>query len=173
MSDIHELTVAVDLRDEISATELAELRWHLGIGPRPERLSIVTEFPVVVVDDSGAPVVEDDPRPLLAGNGAAARVGGVLGSALEPRTDPPRRGWALTCRQEVHPDEFEEVGELLGWLAARAHATHRLADGADRAGGADGSDTAGGAVRIGFLRFHEDEVPAALRVEDGRVRWPA
>ncbi|MFD3809063.1 hypothetical protein ACFWSF_37380 [Streptomyces sp. NPDC058611] len=80
MSDIHELTAAVDLRDEISATEVAELRWHLGIGPRPERLSIITEFPVVVVDDSGVPVVEDDPRPLLAGNGAAARVGGPLGT---------------------------------------------------------------------------------------------
>lgn len=158
MSDIHELTVAVDLRDEISATELAELRWHLGIGPRPEHLSIVTEFPVVVVDDSGVPMVEDDPRPLLAGNGAAARVGGVLGSALEPRTDPPREGWALTSRQELHPDEFEEVGELLGWLAARAHAAHRLADGT---------------VGLGFLRFHEDEVPAALRVEGGRVGWPA
>lgn len=157
MSDIHELTVAVDLRDEISAAELAELRWHLGIGPRPEHLSIVTEFPVLVVDDSGLPVVEDDPRPLLAGNGAAARVGGVLGSALAARTDPPREGWAVASRQELHPDEFEEVGELLGWLAARAHDAHRYADGA---------------VGIGFLRFHEDEVPAALRVEGGRVRWP-
>ncbi|GGP79908.1 hypothetical protein GCM10010215_00820 [Streptomyces virginiae] len=74
MSDVHELVVAVDLRDEISEGELAELRWHLGLGGRPERLSVVTRFPVVVWDDEGEPVIEDDPRPLLAGRG-------------------PRRGW--------------------------------------------------------------------------------
>ncbi|MFD3781077.1 hypothetical protein [Streptomyces sp. NPDC058612] len=158
MSDLHELTVAVDLRDELCAAELAELRWHLGTGPRPERLSIVTEFPVVVVDDAGLPVVEDDPHPLLAGHGAAARVGGALRSALAARTDPAGRGWSLTCRQEIHPDEFGQVGELLRWLAARAHRTHALADGA---------------VGIGFLRFHEDEVPGVLRVENGQVGWPA
>ncbi|WP_329286596.1 hypothetical protein [Streptomyces sp. NBC_00691] len=158
MSDIHELTIAVDLRDEISEGELAELSWHLGIGPRPERLSIVTEFPLVVVDDSGTPVIEDEPYPLLAGRGAAPRVGGVLCSALADRADLPRKGWSLTSRQEVHPDEFERVGELLAWLAARAHATHRLGDRA---------------VGIGFLRFCEAEVPEVLRVEGGQVGWPA
>ncbi|MFB7154539.1 MULTISPECIES: hypothetical protein [unclassified Streptomyces] len=154
MSDVHELVVAVDLRDEISEGELAELRWHLGLGGRPERLSVVTRFPVVVWDDEGEPVIEDDPRPLLAGRGAAARVGGVLCSALESRAGLSRRGWALTSRQEIHPDEFEKVGELLRWLAARAHETHLRGDGA---------------VGVGFLRFHEDEVPEALTVEGGEV----
>ncbi|MFF9512175.1 hypothetical protein ACF1BU_36845 [Streptomyces sp. NPDC014724] len=42
MSDVYELVVTVDLRDEITEQELAELRWHLGIGPQPERLSIVS-----------------------------------------------------------------------------------------------------------------------------------
>ncbi|MGR4880710.1 hypothetical protein ACIPUC_15075 [Streptomyces sp. LARHCF249] len=115
MSDIHELMISVDLQDEISAQELAELSWHLGIGPQPERLSIITEFPVVVVDDSGIPVIEDDPYPLLAGQGVASRVGGVLCSTLASRTDLPRKGWSLTSRQEIHPDEFEKVGELLCW----------------------------------------------------------
>ncbi|AQT71393.1 MULTISPECIES: hypothetical protein [unclassified Streptomyces] len=158
MSDVYELTIAVDLRDEISDAELAELSWHLGIGPRPDRLTIVTAFPVVVLDDSDMPVIEDDPRPLLAGRGAAWRVGGVLCSALASRADLPRKGWSLMSRQEMHPDDFDEVGELLRWLAARAHATHVREDGA---------------VGVGFLRFHEAEIPEALRVESGQVRWPA
>lgn len=74
MSDVFELAVSVDLRDELSEQELAELHWHLGIGPQPERLSIVTEFPFVVVDEAGEPVVEDEPRPLLVE--AVARPGG-------------------------------------------------------------------------------------------------
>ncbi|MGW9070515.1 hypothetical protein ACWGQT_13875 [Streptomyces yangpuensis] len=158
MRDMYELMIAVDLRDEISEAELAELSWHLGVGQQPERRSIVTRFPVVVTDDSGIPHVEDDPRPLLAGRGAAWRVGGVLCSALAIRADLPVKGWALMSRQEIHPDEFDQVGELLRWLAARAHPTHLREDGA---------------VGIGFLRFHEDEIPAVLRVESGQVGWPA
>ncbi|MCX5071016.1 hypothetical protein OHA84_36400 [Streptomyces sp. NBC_00513] len=157
MSDILELMIAVDLRDEISETEFAELSWHLGTGPRPERLSIVTEFPVVVVDDSGIPAIEDDPYPLLAGQGAASRVGGVLCSTLVSRADLPRKGCALTSRQEIHPDEFEKVGELLCWLATRAHETHLLANGA---------------IRVGFLRFHEAQAPDVLQVKTGQVNWP-
>ncbi|MFF8264058.1 hypothetical protein [Streptomyces virginiae] len=157
MSDVYELMVAVDLRDEISEGELAELRWHLGIGDRPERLSIVTRFPVVVWNDEGGPVIEEDPRPLLAGRGAAARVGGVLCSALESRAELPRKGWALMSRQEIHPDEFEQAGELIRWMAARAHETHLRGDGA---------------VGVGFLRFHEAELPDVLHVERGRVGWP-
>ncbi|MFF4324044.1 hypothetical protein [Streptomyces sp. NPDC001568] len=158
MSDLHELMIAVDLRDEISEMELAELNWHLGIGPRPDRLSIVTAFPVVVEDDSGNPVIDDDPHPLLAERGAAARVGGVLGSALASRAGLSRGGWSLTSRQEIHPDEFERVGELLCWLATRAHETHRLGNGA---------------VGVGFLRFYEAEVPDVLQVGGGQVDWPA
>lgn len=33
MSDIYELTVTVDLREELSEQQLAELRRHLGLGP--------------------------------------------------------------------------------------------------------------------------------------------
>ncbi|MFJ5811227.1 hypothetical protein [Streptomyces sp. NPDC093093] len=158
MSDIHELMIAVDLRDEISETEFAELSWHLGIGPRPELLSIVAEFPVVVVDDSGIPAIEDDPYPLLAGQGAASRVGGELYSTLVGLADLPQQGWFLTSRQEIHPDEFEKVGELLCWLAARAHETHHLGNGA---------------IEVGFLRFHEAQAPDALQVKAGQVSWPA
>ncbi|WP_327265142.1 hypothetical protein OG444_30080 [Streptomyces sp. NBC_01232] len=62
------------------------------------------------------------------------------------------------ARQELHPDESDRVGELLRWLAERAHEMHLLGDGA---------------VRIGFLRCHEAEVPDVLRVESGQVGWPA
>ncbi|MEV7730345.1 hypothetical protein AB0P15_37395 [Streptomyces sp. NPDC087917] len=157
VNDIHELRIVVDLRDEISEAEIVELRWHLGVEPRPEDLSIVTDFPFVVVDDSGIPVVEDDPYPLMAEQGTASKVGGVLGSALTRLADLPQSGWSLTSRQEIHPDEFERVGELLCWLAARAHATHLLKDGA---------------VEIGFLRFHEADVPEVLQFKDGQVSWP-
>ena len=157
MSDLYDLLVAVDLRDELSEQELAELRWHLGIGPQPENLTIVTTFPGVELDDSGGPVIVDEPHPLLGENGAAWRVGGALCSALAVRADGPRKGWSLTSRQEIHPDAFELVGELLCWLAAKAHDAHAFA---------------GGRVRIGSVRFFEDLAPSLLEVVHGQVRWP-
>ncbi|MFI6005493.1 hypothetical protein ACIA98_34715 [Streptomyces sp. NPDC051366] len=154
MSDIYELIVTVDLRNELSEQQLAELRWHLGIGPQPAGLAIVTEFPFVVVDDEGNLEVEDDPHPLLAGSGAAEKVGGALCSALAGREDLAREGWSLTSRIEIHPDEVEKVGELLCWLADRAHDTHRLADGA---------------VRMGYYRWYEELTPHVLKVENGQI----
>ncbi|MGW7710889.1 hypothetical protein [Streptomyces sp. NPDC054771] len=157
MSDVYELAISVDLRDELSEQQLDELCWHLGIGPQPERLSIVTGFPLVMEDGSGDLVVEDDPRPLLAGRGTARRVGGVLCSALADRAHLPRKGWTLTARQEVHPDEFGQAGELLRWPAVRAHDAHTPTEGA---------------VSLGYLRFYEDLVPEVLQVVNGRVVWP-
>lgn len=157
VSDMYELLIALDLRDGLSEQELAELTWHLGLGPPPECLSIVTEFPFIVVADSGIPVIENDPCPLLAGRGAAWRVGGVLSSALADLADLPGRGWSLTSRQEIHPDEFEKIGELLCWLATRTHETHLLGNGA---------------VRVGSLRFYEAEASDVLQVAGGQVNWP-
>lgn len=48
--------MALALRADVSDEELAELRWHLGLGPRPVTLAIVRAFPVVVEDDEGEPV---------------------------------------------------------------------------------------------------------------------
>lgn len=73
MADIYELSVALDLRADLSDEESAELRWHLGLGPRPVTLTIVRAFPVVVEDDEGEPVIEDDPVPLLGCHDAALR----------------------------------------------------------------------------------------------------
>ncbi|MGW7527623.1 hypothetical protein [Streptomyces sp. NPDC054783] len=150
--------LTLDLRDELSAGELTELRWHLGAGPQPETFRIVTEFPVVVEDEHGEFVIEDHPEPLLSQYGDGYKVGGALVSVLLRRQDTGQEGWAPTSRQEIHPDDFERTGELLNWLAARAGERHR------------GSD---GDVHLGWIRFHEEHLPAPLVVRDGAVVWPS
>lgn len=154
VADLFELTLALDLRDELTREEMAELRWHLGAGPEPETLRIVTEFPVVVIDDdSGEPVIENHPEPLLGAEGEAYKVGGVLDSALV-RQDG---AWMLTIRQEIHPDGYDCLGDLLVWLAAKAGDRHRHPDGS---------------VEVGRIRAYEDTVPQPLLVRDGAVLWP-
>ncbi|MCX4546079.1 hypothetical protein [Streptomyces sp. NBC_01565] len=157
MADIYELSVALDLRQDLSDEEVTELRWHLGLGPEPETLRIVPAFPVVVEDENGEPVVEDHPAPLLGRHEAAWRVGGALVSAL---VEPERSGngpWALTVRQEVHPDDFGLTGALLGWLATKAEDRHSPAPGA---------------VHLGWTRFYESDRCEPLMVRDGQVVWP-
>ncbi|GGS12006.1 MULTISPECIES: hypothetical protein [Streptomyces] len=158
MADLFELTLALDLRDELSVGEVAELHWHLGSGPMPEKLRIVTDFPVVTEDEQGGFIIENRPEPLLGQQGAAYKVGGVLVSVLLRRQDTKTDVWALTSRQEIHPDDFERTGELLGWLAARAGERHK---------GPDGS------VVLGWIRFHEECRPHPLIVSDGTVVWPS
>ncbi|MFE0509385.1 hypothetical protein [Streptomyces sp. NPDC058964] len=158
MADIFELMLALDLRDELSAGELTELRWHLGVGPQPETFRIVTEFPVVVDDEDGEFVIEDHPVPLLGQQGGGYKVGGALVSVLLRLQDAGEESWALTSRQEIHPDDFERTGELLSWLATKASARHR---------GCDGD------VHLGWIRFYEEPRPAPLVVRDGAVVWPS
>lgn len=158
MADMYELLLALDLRDELSEEELAELRWHLGLGAQPGTLRIVTSFPFVEVDDDGELVVEDHPQPLLGGRGEAWKVEGELVSALLRREHTACGGWVLTSRQEIHPDRFDLTGELLGWLATRAGDRHRHADGS---------------VELGSTRFHESLRTEPLVVRDGVVIWPS
>ena len=128
MSDVHDLLLVLDLRPGLPDHELDEIRWHLGIGPQPEQLTAVTDFDEVVLDDNGAPaqdetgriLVESVPRPLLAQHGATWRTGGALTGHLEPRDNG---GWALLSRQELHPDDFDRVDQLLAWLASRTQET--------------------------------------------------
>ncbi|POX57319.1 hypothetical protein C3489_01000 [Streptomyces sp. Ru71] len=157
MADVYELSLALNLRGELSEEELAELRWHLGQGPEPETLRIVPAFPAVVEDDRGEPVIIDDPVPLLSGHGAAWKVDGALVSALVPPEDGRHGTWALTIRQEIHPDDFDSTGELLSWLATKADDRHRAATGE---------------VRIGWTRFYESDTFEPLMVRDGQVVWP-
>ncbi|GHE31297.1 hypothetical protein [Streptomyces capitiformicae] len=95
MADIYELQLSLDLPESLPADDLALLRWHLGEGE---------------TEGQGG----DDAYPLLADRGAAARIGGVLVGELCRGA----RGWALTVRQEVHPDEFDDLRSLVGRLGA-------------------------------------------------------
>ncbi|TQK42299.1 hypothetical protein FBY35_3678 [Streptomyces sp. SLBN-118] len=44
MADIYELSIVLNLGEDLSNEEVAELRWHLGLGPKPEILHIVPSF---------------------------------------------------------------------------------------------------------------------------------
>jgi hypothetical protein len=157
MADIFELSIVLNLREGLSEEESAELRWHLGLGDRPETLRLVTSFPVVVEDDRGEPVVENHPLPLLGRQGEAWKVDGALVSVLV-RSEETRHGsWALPVRQEIHPDEFDSTGELLRWLATRADDRHRSSTGE---------------VRLGWTRFYESDRYEPLVVRDDEVVWP-
>ncbi|HLT12110.1 MAG TPA: hypothetical protein VK028_15125 [Micromonosporaceae bacterium] len=145
MADIYEFLITMDLRDDLSNDEIADLRWHLGLGPQPKRLAILTAFPVVTEDDDGQPQIKDEPRPLLAERGAAWKVSGALCAELARRDQPA--GWALTVRQELHPDDFDLVRKLLDWLAG-----HTKYHNEDR-------DAAGLEVFVGYLRWYEDLRP--------------
>src|SRR5690606_14863842 len=61
--------------------------------------------------------VEDRPRALLAQRGPAHRIGGALMAAMERR---PGGGWALSARQEIHPDDRDLLDVLLLWLRTRS-----------------------------------------------------
>ncbi|MEU8547160.1 hypothetical protein [Streptomyces roseoverticillatus] len=116
MSDFYELQLALDLPGSLTDDDLALLRRHLG--------------------ESSEELQHLDAYPLFSARGPAQRVGGTLIGDLARST----RGWALTVRQEVHPDEFDELRGLVQWLAAR-------------------TSTFG---TIGYLRFLEQEVPDVL-----------
>ena len=150
MADLYELVLALDLRD-LTPDEEAELRWHVGAGGRPERLVLGTDgyretWPLGDPDDPGCVWETAVPEPLFAGTGAAHRFGGVLVAEFGTRSP----GWALTVRQELHPDEFHALRAFLDWLGP--HAVH---DGV-----------------AGHLRFHESDDATPLTVHGGRIAPP-
>ncbi|MGW4994907.1 hypothetical protein ACWEQ3_46255 [Streptomyces mirabilis] len=157
MTDVYELSIVLNLRQNLSDEEVAEIRWHLGLGPKPEILHIVPAFPIVVEDDRGELVTEDDPVPLLGRRGEAWKVDGALVSVLLRPEDARNGSWALTIRQEIHPDEFDRTGELLSWLADKADDRHRPSTST---------------VRLGWTRFCESDRFEPLMVRDGEVVWP-
>ncbi|CAL9317490.1 MULTISPECIES: hypothetical protein [unclassified Streptomyces] len=122
MADIYEFQLALDLPSDLPEADLAVLRWHLG-------------------QEGG--VRGDYEYPLWEDRGPARRIGGVLVGELASDD----WGWALTVRQEVHPDEFDDLDRLVAWLGAR-------------------TTTPGS---IGHLRFYEDHVPDVLVARSGSV----
>ncbi|WP_413804790.1 hypothetical protein [Streptomyces sp. OE57] len=126
MADIHEVLLTAELPADLTEVEMAELRWHLGHGSRPERFTIVVDcWPMVTIDEEGEPLPEGeweiDRYPLLAERGPAdPRIGGVVFSELARRDGPTDSGWALSSRQILHSDDFTLLEQLLQWLRRRA-----------------------------------------------------
>lgn len=123
MADVYEFQLTLDLPDSLPPQDLALLRWHLG--------------------EEGGRQGEYE-YPLWDTRGPARRIGGVLVGEL----GSDAWGWALTVRQEVHPDDFGDLRRIVLWLGART--------------------TSVGA--IGYLRFYEDHVPDVLIARAGSVR---
>lgn len=124
MADLYELQLALHLPGTISPEDLALLRWHLALeGGRQ--------------DDGYA-------YSLWEARGTAWRIGGALVGELH--LDGAQ--WALTVRQEVHPDAFDDVRRIVLWLGAR-------------------TTTVG---TIGYFRFYERHFPDVLIAEAGTVR---
>ncbi|SOD62025.1 hypothetical protein SAMN06297387_104195 [Streptomyces zhaozhouensis] len=171
MADAYDFFLTLELRDDLAEDEITELRWHLGLGPRPERLSLIPDFPREMLDENGEPVRDErgeiarEDFPLLAQRDAAHRIGGAAVSALA-RRERPRPGWALTTRQSLHPDDFEDVGRLVDRLASHASpeyygSRHHRADGTP--------GPAGCGQFVGYRRFYEDGQITELVLRDGRV----
>jgi hypothetical protein len=153
MADLYELVLALDLRGDLAPDQLAELRWHVGQGERPEKLVLGTDvyletFPLGDPGDPDCGWETAEPAPAFATKGPASRVGGALVAALVPREKPD--GWALTLRQELHPDQFYDLRAMLGWLGRWA-----VHDGP-----------------AGHLRFHENTDATPLMVHNGRIEPP-
>lgn len=158
MGDLYELNMSVVLGADRSEIELTELRWHLGLAPRPVRLRIVTTFPVVAWQDD-RPVLVDAPTPLLARRGRTRTSGREQYGTLAASSGGP--GWLLGARQEIHPDDFPMLGDLLAWLAAQA------------TGQPVPAHPQSGAHEIARLLCREAGADAPLLVRDGQVGWPA
>ncbi|MGQ4601425.1 hypothetical protein, partial [Nocardia sp. R6R-6] len=153
VADMFEFVISIGLRDNLSAGDVAELRWHLGLGELPaDGLRIGSGIQWAVEDANGS-MVEVEPEPLLGVHGPAWKVRGMLSASLE-RT---ALGWHLDARQEVHPETFEEMTELMVWFYRRVDFSMVRADGS---------------VEIGRLRWHEHSEPVPLVVRDDHVFWP-
>jgi hypothetical protein len=153
--------VAIDLRGDLAERDVAELRWQVGLGPRPphitERtivvndvLDLLTDEQEPVQNENGDWVIKQFPEPAWHDGSphAASRTFGVDFSSLVHVNDGGGERWALTCRWEVHPDGCAEVARLFGWLAARLHK--------------DGSF-------FGYQRWYEDDEPELLGIRDGKI----
>ncbi|MGC5015872.1 hypothetical protein ACLQ2R_34350 [Streptosporangium sp. DT93] len=163
MGDTCEVVLSMDIRAGVTDDELAELRWHVGLGPRPGRLPIGTgrygeTYPLGDPEDPGCEWEDAEPAPVFARSGAARRVGGALVAELVARERAD--GWALTVRQELHPDDFYRLRALLHWLGPRSAGTHA------------GAHPGGAESFLGYLRFHESTAIAPFVLADGRIRVP-
>src|SRR5262249_17834697 len=152
--DSYEFLLNIDLRDDLSEGELAEVRWHLGLGPQPAEVVIVTTTYPVPADDGSRPEV---PLPVLAGEGAPTHVHGVQVSTMARRNPFGAPGWGITARQELHVDAIEDVRTFVQWLVQHADYPYRK-DGVDREGGSWNV--------IGYLRRYDADKPTFVTLKN-------
>lgn len=92
------LQLSVTLTAELSTEELEELRWHLRIGPRPQRpLQVEDSFQFFYFTGSGR------------GEGCNVELA---------RGEDGR--WSLTAAQEPSPEDLDRAEPLLLWLASKS-----------------------------------------------------
>jgi hypothetical protein len=164
MADVYDFFLAIDLRDDLSAAELAEVRWHLGLGPEPAEMTIIDSIYTYPVYDeaTGAESWRDGPMAVLEHDGPTARIRGAQVSAMARRWDD--RGWAITARQEVHVDAMEDLVTFVEWLARHADYPYHGSDGVAREGGCRSF--------IGFLRKYDADRPSRITLTDFTVDFP-
>ncbi|MRH86710.1 hypothetical protein GFY24_04370 [Nocardia sp. SYP-A9097] len=92
------MQLSVTLTAALTADELDELRWHLRIGPRPQRsLQVDGSFRFFYFTGSSR------------GEGCGVELSQI---------DDGR--WALTAAQEPSPDDVDQAEPLFRWLAAKS-----------------------------------------------------
>jgi hypothetical protein len=140
----------IDLRDDLSEAQLAEVRWHLGLGPQPAEVTIVTTTYIVPAEDGSWPEVL---LPVLAGKGEAVYFRGGQVSAMARRSFE-RSGRGITARQELHVDGIEDLRTFVAWLVGHADCNRDEV--------------------IGYLRRfdHPVDSPSYITVKDDELDWP-
>ncbi|MEU9131879.1 hypothetical protein AB0D08_27875 [Kitasatospora sp. NPDC048540] len=136
MADCFELTLSFDLAPDTPAELIAELRRHLGLESEAA--------------GPAAPIYDDvlcppDDWLLLSARGAAWKTGGITYAGLERLESG---GWAFSGRQEIHPDQLEQLQALLDALLPHMP-SHQ--------------------DPVGSLRWYDDQVPQLLVPHHGRV----
>lgn len=97
------MQLEIDLSAEVTDDEIAELRWHLRLGPRPKQSLQLTDEVNLFYQCSSRR--GDDP---------------ALTVDLSPRQ---AGGWRLTAWQEPEPAEVDQLVPLFRWLEQRADPT--------------------------------------------------
>ncbi|MEU3896751.1 hypothetical protein [Streptomyces sp. NPDC045251] len=125
MADLYEFQLTLKLPDSLPSEEVDLIRWHLG-------------------QENGRYDVDAYDCPLLNARGPAHRIEGAPVGEL----CSDGKGWSLTVRQEVRPDEFDDLRRLVEWLSVRT--------------------TSRGT--IGYLRFYESQVPDVLIAQEDAAK---
>ncbi|WP_194818621.1 hypothetical protein [Nocardia sp. XZ_19_385] len=108
---------------------------------------------VGVIEEEDGELAFTEPQPLLDQTGPAWKIEGTLRASLEQTST----GWHLEARQEIHPEDFEQLEPLLTWLYQHVDLGMVAPDGS---------------VELARLRWYEDADFRPLVVRDDTIFWP-